>query len=74
MTLPCVLGAVVIIREIGIIFGLVTVGITDVVSPSGLPGYHRYHRETQVIPFFILKIGITDVLVSQRRIMHLHRI
>ena len=37
-------------REIGIISGLVTVGITDVVSLSGLP---RYHRDTQVIPNFL---------------------
>jgi hypothetical protein len=44
------LRTVVIIREIGIISGLVTVGITDVVSPSGLP---RYHRDTQVIPNFL---------------------
>jgi hypothetical protein len=44
------LRAVVIIRKIGIISGLVTVGITDVVSPSRLP---RYHRDTQVIPNFL---------------------
>jgi hypothetical protein len=47
------LRAVVIIREIGIISGLETVGITDVVSPSGLPRYHRYHCDTQVIPNFL---------------------
>jgi hypothetical protein len=47
------LRAVVIVREIDIISRLVTVGITDVVSPSGLPRYHRYHRDTQVIPNFL---------------------
>ena len=47
------LRAIVIIREIGIISGFSTVGITNVVSRSGLPQYHSYHRDTQVIPNFL---------------------
>jgi hypothetical protein len=65
------LRAVVIIREIGIISGLVTVGITDVVSTSGLP---RYQRDTQAIPIrfhsFDVSAHVTVLMPSRSTYGH----